>query len=432
MNPTYRQIVQYLYGLLPMYQRVGKSAFKKNLDNIISFCEHLDNPQNKFKSIHVAGTNGKGSSAHMLASVMQAAGYHTGLYTSPHYKDFSERIRIDGATISQEFVIDFVETHKSFIEKLSPSFFELTVAMAFDYFARNDVDIAIIEVGLGGRLDSTNVIKPLVSLITNISLEHTDMLGNSIEQIAFEKGGIIKPGVPVVISEMDDKSMPVFQELANKRSVDLFVAEEEFNCKNLRAEPGKMIFDFYRHNQLLWQDIATDLCGNYQAKNISGVIKVLDLLPEHTFPLSENDFRKGLSQVKWNTGFKGRWQLLQQNPLVYCDAAHNENGVTELMENVTAINYNQLFIIWGMVKGKDTKSILSQLPKSAKYYFCSANIPRMLNTKELSENALKFGLTGKKMSNVNVALDDALGKASENDLILIAGSNFIVAEINNL
>lgn len=432
MNKEFQQILDYLYGLLPMYQRTGSLAIKKDLDNTLALCRHLGNPHKKFKSIHVAGTNGKGSSSHMLASVLQEAGYHTGLYTSPHLKSFTERIKIDGVCIPEEFVIQFVNGLKPVIEQIMPSFFELTVVMAFDYFARREVDIAVVEVGLGGRLDSTNVVNPEISLITNIGLDHAEMLGDTLEKIAFEKAGIIKKDVPVVVSEYQEEVAPVFEDIAKKKKTRLHIANKSLHTTNVKNEGLRLVFDVAEGKKTRFTRLVSDLPGTYQLKNIPGVIKTLDLLPSGEFVISESALRKGLASVKNNTGLKGRWQTLGQNPLVICDTGHNEDGIKEVAKCISATKYNKLFIIFGMVKDKDPKKLLIHLPKEAKYYFCEPDIPRKLPADSLNDIAREADRSGIVIEDVNAALKTALQEAGENDLIFIGGSNFVVAELENL
>lgn len=432
MFSDYQSVLDYLYDLLPMYQRVGSIAYKKNLDNIIALCDVLGNPQEKFDTIHVGGTNGKGSCSHMLASVLQSSGCHTGLYTSPHLKRFTERIRIDGVEVEEEFVVNFVNDIQNEIERIKPSFFELTVAMAFEYFAKQEVDIAVIEVGLGGRLDSTNIIHPEVCLITNIGLEHTDMLGDTLEQIAYEKAGIIKPKVPVVIGEFQDETEPVFTEKAIEEDAPIYYASEEIQFTNVRQDRDRVLFDLYKGQKLRFKDLHTDLTGSYQLKNIPGVIKVLELLPGSKYQITEKELRLGLANVKHNTGLKGRWQILKDKPFVVCDVAHNENGIDNLLSNLAFKEYDKLYIIWGMVKGKDERKIFKKLPRDAFYCFSEADIPRKLPAEDLFNTAKNEGFNGKVILNVNDAIRDALKQAKEKDCILIAGSNFLIAEIENL
>lgn len=429
MSRNYQQTLDYLYSALPMFQRVGVVAFKKDLGNTIALCNFLDNPQNKFKSIHVGGTNGKGSSSHMLASVLQEAGYKTGLYTSPHLKDFTERIRINGVPADHDFVIDFVERIKPQIELLKPSFFEITVAMAFDYFTKQKIDIAVIEVGLGGRLDSTNVITPILSLITNIGSDHKDLLGDSPQQIAFEKAGIIKAKVPVVISEKQEEVLNVFLEKAKKENSLIYFASDDWQCVRSQASAT---FNLIKNGSTLHEGLDLALSGNYQLKNITGVLKSIELLNDSGFNISEQQLIKGLQNVIANTGIKGRWQVLANQPLTICDTGHNLEGIQEVLTQIKQQSYQHLHMIWGSVKDKDISVILSILPKEASYYFCQAKIPRAMSAEELNQKAQEFGLEGIVVPDVNDALATARANAQTNDMIFIGGSTFVVAELNEL
>ena len=400
---TYQETLDWMFSQLPMYQRQGKTAFKKDLTNILAFSKKLDFPERKFKSIHVGGTNGKGSTSHMIASILQEAGYKVGLYTSPHLKNFTERIRINGAEISREFIVDFIEEHKSFLEKQKLSFFEMTVGMAFDYFAKEKVDIAIVEVGLGGRLDSTNIITPEVSVITNIGLDHTQFLGETLPEIAFEKAGIIKKNTPVVIGERQEEVHRVFIEKA----------------KELNAQIG-FASDFK-------QSYETDLLGEYQQKNLNTAVLAIEKLKN--FNVDENQIRAGLLNVVKNTNLKGRWQVLQELPKVICDTAHNNEGLTLTMNQLQKEVYNNLHIVLGVVSDKKLDAVLSLFPKNARYYFCQPSIPRALNVDELEKDALKFKLIGEKYTSVNEAYKSAKENSTIKDVIYIGGSTFVVAEI---
>ncbi len=423
---TYQEIIEYLYSQLPMFQRVGDSAFRKDLTNTIKLCKALNFPQHQFKSIHVAGTNGKGSSSHMLAAVLQYAGYKTGLYTSPHLKNFSERIRINGEPVEPQFVVDFVKKIRPHIEKLAPSFFEITVAMAFDYFAHHQVDIAVIEVGMGGRLDSTNVILPEVSLITNISMDHSQWLGDTMEKIAGEKAGIIKEFIPVVISERQPGIDQVFEKKALENQSALYFASEDIvlseidGLYQLQLGTGKVL------------RIETDLKGNYQQSNVCGVLRTLDILGDRGFVIKDQHIEDGLANVVETTGLKGRWQVLNEAPKVICDVGHNEAGVVENMTQLEQQVYDRLIIIWGVVKDKDLSKILELLPKTAIYFFCEASIPRAMPAEELALEARIMGLKGEVVHDVNEALRLAIKSASERDLIFIGGSTFVVAELDSL
>jgi len=404
--PDYSQTVEWMFQQLPMYQRLGTSAFKKDLTNIILFAEILGNPHNNFKSIHVAGTNGKGSTSHMLASILQEANYKVGLYTSPHLKDFRERIKINGSEIPEVEVIDFILQNKGFLEENKLSFFEMTVGMAFDYFSKQKVDIAIIEVGLGGRLDSTNIITPVLSVITNIGLDHTQMLGNSLKEIANEKAGIIKPGIPVIIGETQPETMPVFWEVAAKLNAEI-IFSEDIPATNLTS----------------------DLKGNYQKHNIQTVTTAIEKLTKNGWKISGNDVYNGLQKVRVNTGLRGRWDILQTNPMVICDTAHNKEGLRYVFDQLKEEKYDKLHIVFGVVSDKDLGSILPLFPKTATYYFCKPNIPRGMDQFELQRRCLDSGLLGESYDSVKAAFDSALKNSTKNDLIFIGGSNFVVAEV---
>jgi len=412
-----------------MFTRVGASAFKKDLTNTIIFCEALGNPQHKFKSIHVAGTNGKGSTSHMLASVLQAQGYKTGLYTSPHLKDFRERIRINGKMMAKAEVITFVQQQKNLIKEVEPSFFEVTVAMAFDYFARHQVDVAVIEVGLGGRLDSTNIIQPEISVITNISIDHTNMLGNTIEEIAGEKAGIIKKNTPVVIGETQEKSKTVFLNKAKEMNASIVFADAVLSAKEISVKNNKLVLSVFEGSELKYKNLPSDLTGLYQPKNILTVLETFEILNQQTdIKITSESVFKGLRQVKKQTGLQGRWQTLSRNPLVICDTGHNEAGITEVVKNINQTPYQKLHIVFGMVKDKDISKVLSLLPKQAKYYFCKPDLERGLEVEDLKNQALAFGLKGKIFDSVSDAKAKAIESAGDDDLIFIGGSTFVVAE----
>jgi dihydrofolate synthase/folylpolyglutamate synthase len=389
-----------------MYQRQGKTAFKKDLSNTLKLANHLDNPENKFKSVHVAGTNGKGSTSHMLASVLQEAGYKVGLYTSPHLKDFRERIKINGKEVSKQFVIGFIKRNQVFFEANKLSFFEMTVGMAFDYFAKQKVDIAVIEVGMGGRLDSTNIVTPEISVITNIGLDHTQFLGNTLEAIAFEKGGIIKPNIPVVIGETQKETTPVFKELVKKNNSKITFADRTID-----------------------EVMKTDLLGSYQAKNVKTVLQTIKELQGKGFNISKKHIEKGLLEVVNNTGLLGRWQVLNTSPKVVCDTGHNREGLTYVMQQLKNETFNTLHIVFGVVNDKDLSSIVDLLLKNATYYFCKPDIPRGLDAEKLKQKLSKYNIIGKAYGSVNEAYKTALNIAKKEDFIFIGGSTFVVAEI---
>ncbi|RRB06923.1 bifunctional folylpolyglutamate synthase/dihydrofolate synthase [Larkinella rosea] len=438
---TYSEAIDYLYAQLPVFHRIGAKAIKPGLDNVIKLCAYLGNPQQQFKTIHVGGTNGKGSSSHLLAAVLQSAGYKTGLYTSPHLKSFTERIRINGSPMPDDEVAEFVVRHKAFIEDLKPSFFEVTVGMAFDYFARQNVDIAVIEVGLGGRLDSTNIITPLVSLITNIGWDHSDVLGETLQKIAFEKAGIIKPGVPVVISEFDAETYPVFSDRAVECGSELIVGSEWYSATDLGVEGEGRKIVLTSKNGADFR-VTLGLLGSYQLKNIAGVLAVLKILarpgfysdrPDSpAFWISETDVLTGLAHVVTLTGLQGRWQILQHNPTVICDTGHNEPGIRNVMESLQTVAYAQLHLVVGFVKDKDLSKVIRLFPKQARYYFCEPTIPRALDAEILAEEFHTYGLEGDVFNDVNQALEAALALAKPEDCILVTGSTYVVAELNQL
>lgn len=413
-----------------MFQRVGAVAYKRDLHNTIALCEALDNPQHKFKSIHVGGTNGKGSSSHMIASILQSAGYKTGLYTSPHLKEFTERIRINGEEVTQDFVVEFVQKIKPQIETIKPSFFEITVAMAFDYFAKEQVDFAVIEVGLGGRLDSTNVINPLVSLITNIGFDHKDLLGDTLTAIAKEKAGIIKTNSKTVISERQREIENVFIEKANEVNSSIQFAQDLYKVD--WKDRNASTFEVKRLGKVVFEEMESELLGEYQRKNIPGVLCVIDELRALSFRLSDKIVLDGIAHTVSQTGLKGRWQKLGTNPLVFCDTAHNEDGLKEVLATIQQQTFRRLLIVFGVVKDKDLSAVLPLLPKDAYYYFCEAKIPRAMEAAQLGEMAMEAGLNGVVIGDVNQAIAQAKADAEPSDMIFIGGSTFVVAEISDL
>lgn len=404
---TYQDTVNWMFQQLPMYQNQGKTAYKANLDNTLQFAAHLQHPENNFKSIHVAGTNGKGSTSHMLASILQEAGYKVGLYTSPHLKDFRERIKIDGKEIEEAFVVDFIGLHKSFFQTHSLSFFEMTVGMAFDYFSQENVDIAIIEVGMGGRLDSTNIIIPEVSIITNIGLDHTQFLGNTLAAIAFEKGGIIKSNIPVVIGETQEETKSVFKELAEAHHAEIHFADQ----------------------QEVMPDYESDLKGAYQQKNKATVSCALQIIRSKGFEISDEAIATGFKNVVKNTGLNGRWQILQEQPKIICDTAHNKEGLYYAMAQLLKEPHDALHMVFGVVNDKDVQSIMPLLPKNAHYYFCRPDIPRGLAADVLRDIFLENGFKGSAYTSVQEAFKTAKQQATKSDVIYVGGSTFVVAEI---
>ncbi|WP_339926087.1 folylpolyglutamate synthase/dihydrofolate synthase family protein [uncultured Cyclobacterium sp.] len=434
---NYQSSLDFLLQALPMFQRVGASAFKKDLSNTLKLCEHLGNPQTKFKSIHIAGTNGKGSTAHALASVLQEAGYKTGLYTSPHLKSFRERIKINGIEIPESEVINFVEANKLFLLALKPSFFEMTVALSFDYFARMGVDYAVIETGMGGRFDSTNIVHPILSIITNIGFDHEQFLGNSIDKIAFEKAGIIKENVPVVIGQTQDETIEVFQSKASENKAAITFADQSFQTKfngyATDASGKRRVAYEIVGFPLGLQKVQMDLMGTYQAKNLPGILSALCILNEMGLDINGNQVSEGLANIVKNTGLKGRWQILQDKPLTICDTGHNVDGIQEIVgQLMTLKKAHTLYMVLGMVKDKDHAKVLEKLPKEAIYIFCEADQPRSMPAAALKNLADGFGLHGTVVTEVNAALADAKKRAGAEDLIFIGGSTFVVAEINEL
>ncbi|TXT31940.1 MAG: dihydrofolate synthase / folylpolyglutamate synthase [Chitinophagaceae bacterium] len=425
---NYQQTVDYLFHKLPLFSRLGAAAYKKDLHNTIALCDALGNPQQKFKSIHIAGTNGKGSTSHMLAAILQNAGYKTGLYTSPHLHDFRERIKVNGQMCSEEFVIEFTKKIQPQIEKLEPSFFEITVAMAFEYFAQQEVDIAVIEVGLGGRLDSTNIINPELSIITNIGWDHMNLLGNTLEAIAGEKAGIIKPNIPVVIGEVIDVTKPVFEAAAAKSPISY--AQEKRYISDWLFEGNQLQVTVVVKDKNQYESYTLDLPGYYQTKNLLTVLEACSTLNTLGWNLSNANIHTALQQVKKLTGLHGRWELVHKTPRLILDVGHNVDGIKEIKEQLELSNYKHLHIVIGMVKDKDIQAVLELLPNYASYYFTKAAIPRALDEITLMESAKSFGLKGNSYAEVNEAIKDAMNHAEIDDLILVCGSVFLIAEVN--
>ena len=400
----YAQTVNWLFEKLPMFQRIGSSAYKVDLTNIKKLTQFLANPQNDYPTIHIAGTNGKGSTSHMLASILQESGYKVGLTTSPHLKDFRERIRVNGQMCSEDFVIDFVEKNKAELESLNASFFEVSVAMAFTYFSQEKVDVAIIETGLGGRLDSTNIIHPILSIITNIGLDHTSILGNTLEEIATEKAGIIKPNTPIIIGETLPETKPIFEQIAKENNAEISFSEE-----------------------LISEEFESDLKGIYQSKNKKTVLSAIEVLQKSGWNVNLNSIQKGLQNVKLNTGLRGRWDIFNEKPLIVADTAHNPHGLSEVIKQINQTSYERLHLVLGFVNDKDVQSILDFFPKNAKYYFTQPDVPRKLAIEELKE-IVSDELEADYFETVNEALKAAKTNASENDFIYVGGSTFVVAE----
>ena len=427
MLKDYRETLDYLYQSLPMFQRIGAAAYKPDLNNTIALCAAIGNPQNKFKLIHVAGTNGKGSTSHMLAATLQSAGYKTGLYTSPHLKEFTERIRIDGHEVEQQFVVDFMNRIQPVIDRIKPSFFELTVAMAFQYFVERKVDVAGIEVGVGGRLDSTNVISPELSVITNISFDHKDLLGDTLPKIASEKAGIIKRGTPVVVSERQKEVEEVFIEKAKSCNATISFASDA-----VELHPSQNGYNILVDGKIWMENLNPELKGIYQRKNIPGVVASVIKLREIGYSISEESVRRGIEHCADLTGLKGRWQKIGTHPLIICDTGHNQAGISEVLTQIRQTPHQKLHMVFGVVKDKDVGDVVKMLPQDAHYYFCQAKIPRAQDAAVLADMARAEGLKGDVIPDVNQAIAAAKRNAAPEDLVFIGGSTFVVAEVDGL
>lgn len=427
---NYQETLHYLFTNLPMFSRTGADAYKKDITNTALLCAAVDNPQNKIKTIHVAGTNGKGSSSHMLAAIFQQSGYKTGLYTSPHLKDFRERIKIDGRMIPEDFIVSFVEKIKPTSENIKPSFFELTVAMMLYYFAEEKVDIAIVETGLGGRLDSTNIIKPELSVITNIGYDHMNILGNSLEEIAFEKAGIIKENTPVVIGETLPQTKPVFLKKAEQRKSQIVFAEEQYTIGDVKLDIEKIKVELKNIQSHQSQKYILDLNGIYQQKNLRTIITAVDVLKEKGYSLKDENIYYALGHVKEINGLYGRWDVINKEPLIVVDVAHNEDGIKVLLAQLAMCNYKKLHIVFGIVKDKEISTMLSILPKEATYYFTKAQSPRALPEEQLMAKASEYNLYSAHFPEVNIALSAARKNADKGDMILVCGSVYLVGEVN--
>ncbi len=428
---NYQETTSYLFEALPMFHRIGPAAYKANLDNTYALMKLLNNPHQKIKCIHIAGTNGKGSTSNMLASILQEAGYKTGLYTSPHLKDFRERVRVNGEMANENWIADFVTHYKNDFDKIQPSFFEMTTAMAFAYFDAMQTDINIIETGLGGRLDSTNVINPIVSIITNIGYDHMNLLGDTLPKIAGEKAGIIKHNTPVIISECQSDIATIFEKKASELNAPILFADQQWEIHH----EIKSVFDESMHvSAINHQTKSTitfncQLTGPYQIKNIAGVLACIEKLNKHDYSISNLNIHDGMQNIKRNTGFKGRWYKLQENPLVMCDTAHNKDGLQQVLPLIRNYSNGNVRIVLGMVDDKDIASVLPLFPTNAQYYFCKADIPRGLDANILKEKANAFHLNGNAYTSVQDALNNAIKDSSPNDLIFVGGSTFTVAEI---
>ena len=426
---NYADTTNWMFNKFPMYQKIGAAAYKPDLGNIVELLDFLGNPQNNFKTIHVAGTNGKGTVSHTLASIFQECGYKTGLYTSPHLLDYRERIRINGQMIPEQNVIDFIDENKEKFEEMQLSFFEMATGMAFDYFAKEKVDIAIIEVGLGGRLDSTNVIKPELSVITNISLDHVAMLGNTLAEIAVEKAGIIKPNTPVVIGETQTETKDVFIRKAQECNAPIYFADQIFDCDKIHVESlDYQKFDIWKNSELYIEAVEFPLLGYYQKKNLATVVCAIDILKDK-FNIEQKDIINGLEFVVKNTNLMGRWQVLSRQPLVIADTGHNVGGIKEISIQLSDMTFRKLHFVLGCVNDKDINGILHLLPQYADYYFCKADIPRGLDANILASKAFAAGLHGNVYESVQQAYNSALNNAHFDDVVFIGGSNFTVAEV---
>jgi dihydrofolate synthase/folylpolyglutamate synthase len=434
---NYPETLAWLYAQLPMYQRVGAAGFKKGLGNTEALAQALGHPETRFRSVHVAGTNGKGSSSHLLAAVLQSAGYKVGLYTSPHLREFTERIRVNGQQLAPEYLVRWVAEHRGLFTEIQPSFFEMCVALAFDYFAAEQVDVAVVEVGLGGRLDSTNIITPLVALITNISYDHQAMLGDTLPEIAGEKAGIIKPGRPVVVSQTQPAVAPVFEAKARQEGSPLLFADTRYVAR-LAAEPAParaeavQLLDVQRAGQPYLKNVALGLLGDYQLLNLPGVLATLDELRAQGFAIPESAVRQGLREVTRLTGLRGRWSIIGRQPLVVADTGHNEAGLRLVMAQLAKVPHRHLHLVIGTVNDKDVTKVLALLPRAATYYFCQADIPRALPAEELAALALAQGLAGRAYGPVAAAVAAARAAAGPADVVFIGGSTFVVAEVAEL
>ncbi len=426
---NYQESLNFLFNQLPMFHRIGAAAYKADLKNIRAMCEKLDHPEKKFMAVHIAGTNGKGSVSSMIAAVLQTAGYRTALFTSPHLKDFRERIRVNGIKIPQKEVSEFVDKNRLFFTAIEPSFFEWTTALAFNYFAKEKVELAIIETGMGGRLDSTNIIDPVLSVITNIGWDHMQFLGDTLKEIAYEKAGIIREGVPVIIGEIQDEVASVFTDTAMEKKTSCVFAPLLWNCSLSGVEvAGRLFLDIYAGKKLLYEAVELDLTGLYQKKNILTVMQALHVLKEKGYRISEEHIRNALKNVKKITGIRGRWEVLGKDPLVIADTAHNKPGLIEVLSQISELKFKKLHLVIGLVGDKDVDGILELLPADAVYYFCKADIPRAMDVEDLHKAARKFGLAGEKYFSVLEAFDAAKAAAAPDDMIYIGGSTFVVAE----
>jgi dihydrofolate synthase/folylpolyglutamate synthase len=425
---NYPEVISYIMQQLPMYQRIGKLAYRTGLDNTLKLDEYFHHPHLSFKTIHVAGTNGKGSVSHMLASILQEAGYKTGLYTSPHLVDFRERIRVNRKMITRNFVSEFIEKNKAFFETFDPSFFEISVFMAFEYFKECHVDVAVIEVGLGGRLDATNIISPLASVITNIGLDHTEILGDTVEKIAFEKAGIIKHQTPVIIGETQSETLPVFTNISESRKAPMMVADQIYKIDySLKSTDGCQVFNVMKNDKIFYPALKCGLLGRYQRKNTASVLAAIEVLQDILNITTENIY-DGIRKVIKNTSLAGRWQIIRTEPAVICDTAHNTDGINVVLRQVNETPYKRLHMIIGFVNDKDIRKIMQLMPAEAAYYFTRLSVPRTMEESDLAAIAGEYGLKGQSFGDVGEAYKKALSTAGRDDLIMITGSNFLVGD----
>ncbi|GAA4386402.1 folylpolyglutamate synthase/dihydrofolate synthase family protein [Hymenobacter koreensis] len=431
---NYPETLAFLYGQLPMFQRVGAAGFKDGLVGVQRLVEAMGHPERNFRAVHVAGTNGKGSSSHMLAAVLQAAGYRTGLYTSPHLREFTERIRLNGQELTPTYLVQWVEKWQGLFEEVKPSFFEMCVALCYDYFSAEQVDIAVVEVGLGGRLDSTNIITPLVSLITNISYDHQAILGDTLPLIAREKAGIIKSNVPAVISQTQAEVAEVFTEVARQVGAPLLFADARYRAELLHDNPSAATqhLRVWRGQEVWFDDLELGLVGDYQRLNLPGVLATVEELRNQGFGITDKHVRLGLRSVQTLTGLRGRWQIVGRNPLVICDTGHNEAGIKLVMKQLARLQYGHLHLVLGMVNDKDPQPVLRLLPREATYYFCQASIPRALPVNDLLGYGQQLGLQGQAYASVELALAAAREAAAPDDVVFVGGSTFVVAEVPDL
>lgn len=428
---NYQETIDFLFSQLPVYQRDGESAYKANLDNTLALDHYFKNPHTQYLTVHIAGTNGKGSVSHLLAAILQKAGYKTGLYTSPHLKDFRERIKVNGEMISENEVVGFVKKNIDILKQIKPSFFEMTVALAFDYFAKKNIDIAIVETGMGGRLDSTNIIQPMLSVITNIGFDHTAFLGKKLKDIAQEKAGIIKTNTPVIIGEWSSKTAPIFIKKAMQKNASIVFADRVRSIEKSNETPDYQYLTTYFNGEPEYLNLELDLLGDYQKKNILTVLTALDYLSKKISITTEN-IRDGLKNTTKITGLKGRWQKIAEKPKIICDTGHNVDGIAYVVQQLKKQSFENLHIVFGMVNDKEIEQVLEQMPKTANYYFTKANIPRAMGELELMRKAKKFGLNGSCYANVGLAIQKAKERAKPKDLIFIGGSTFVVAEVPDL